>query len=81
MARRTGIVRSGGGELSRDETGFFLCDAAGVFQTAATTGTQTHFLGNILQRHAPLEALLQLVAIHVFADADDHGFILNENDS
>ena len=52
-----------------------------VFEAATTTGAESHFLGNIVNRHAALKAFLQLLAVHVFADADDHDRIINENDS
>lgn len=67
---------SGEGRLSGrfpgDQWCFLFDNAAGVFETTPTTRAQAHLLGNVVQRHAFSQAFLELAAIHVFADTNDH---------
>ena len=52
-----------------------------IFKALAAAGAKTHFFGNVIQAHAALQAFCQLAAVDVFTDADNHGVIVNENDS
>ena len=50
-------------------------------QAVAAAGAETHFVRDILYRHATCKAFLELPTIDVLADANNHVCIVNENDS